>query len=249
MHTGHEPVFVFLRERRAEPSAAQPLARDRRIFSATAMGRLHAMNPAPRFCRQDPSVGAGVRRGRKKCAAPSSGRQIAVHVHNTPLREAPHGIPHHHGIMAPAEGSCPQSRGAGSLPQGRTLHRESRSFGRAKAVVNVQVRSGAPSGRQTARAQKQSGRWRIIRHRPPSFLRRNHPRGAIFQSSPLASSVTRYSAPSGPCRTSRMRCLRSASRCSSPVTRPFSITRRTSRFAFSAPTNRLPRHAGNALAV
>jgi len=30
-------------------------------------------------------------------------------------------------------------------------------------------------------------------------------RGAIFQSSPLPSSVTTYSAPSGPCRTSRTR--------------------------------------------
>ncbi len=68
--------------------------------------------------------------------------------------------------------------------------------------------------------------------------------GTSFHTSPLDASVTTYSAPSWPWRTSRIRCRRSTSRCSSPVTRLSLSVRRTRRICPMLPMNRLPFQAG-----
>src|SRR5258706_12700621 len=66
---------------------------------------------------------------------------------------------------------------------------------------------------------------------------------------PAELSVSSHIAPSGPCRTSRIRSFKFRSRCSSPITVLPLRDSRTSIRPASAPVNRLPVHFGNRFAV
>jgi hypothetical protein len=60
IHASRQKPLDFLRERTPELERAQAFARDRRIYSAPPGGRLATVNPASRFGRPDPSVGAKI---------------------------------------------------------------------------------------------------------------------------------------------------------------------------------------------
>jgi len=87
--------------------------------------------------------------------------------------------------------------------------------------------------------------WRS-RHPRTENSARHGPAGTTRNTRPCALSVSRYTAPSGPARTSRMRSPSSLNNTSCGPGAPVLPigTRRTLRSA-SAATSRLPRQAGN----
>jgi hypothetical protein len=96
-------------------AAATYSGADRRTSPAEPRGRFHAVNPAPRWGRRDPSVGAqdaeGGREGR--CgAAPPSGKQGLL-MRRAPVADAPvPGTPHTPRPPSPRRRtSCGRSRG------------------------------------------------------------------------------------------------------------------------------------------
>ena len=70
--------------------------------------------------------------------------------------------------------------------------------------------------------------------------------GSILIRAPAVSSVSTYSKPSRPWRTSRIRCLRSSSiHCGREIWPLSSNVNFSNRWFFNTPTNRLPFHPGN----
>ena len=127
-----------------QPDSTQPPACDRRTYSPTRRGRLHAAGPAPSFCWRGPSVGAKVQCASELRGGASLRKSITPGGLATPSEGAHHVQPAATPPFARDRRTCSPPRRAGPSrrdPAPRFCRRDP-SVGATGASCE-QVRSGA----------------------------------------------------------------------------------------------------------